>query len=33
MPVINVSWVDAEQYVGWLSRLTGKDYRLPTEAE
>jgi formylglycine-generating enzyme required for sulfatase activity len=33
MPVINVSWRDAKQYVGWLSRLTGKDYRLPTEAE
>lgn len=33
MPVINVSWDDAKQYVGWLSRLTGMDYRLPTEAE
>jgi formylglycine-generating enzyme required for sulfatase activity len=33
MPVINVSWVDAKQYVGWLSRLTGKEYRLLTEAE
>ena len=33
MPVINVSWVDAKQYVGWLSQLTGKGYRLPTEAE
>jgi formylglycine-generating enzyme required for sulfatase activity len=33
MPVINVSWVDAKQYVGWLSQLTGKEYRLPTEAE
>ena len=33
MPVINVSWVDAKQYVGWLSHLTGKEYRLLTEAE
>jgi len=33
MPVINVSWRDAETYVGWLSRLTGKEYRLLTEAE
>src|SRR4029453_7728428 len=28
MPVINVSWVGAKQYVGWLSQLTGKEYRL-----
>ncbi len=33
MPAINVSFVDAKQYVGWLSQLTGKEYRLPTEAE
>jgi formylglycine-generating enzyme required for sulfatase activity len=33
MPVINVSWGDVQQYVGWLSHLTGKEYRLPTEAE
>ncbi len=32
-PVINVSWDDAQSYVGWLSRKTGKPYRLPTEAE
>lgn len=32
-PVINVSWEDAQEYVGWLSRRTGKSYRLPTEAE
>jgi formylglycine-generating enzyme required for sulfatase activity len=31
--VLNVSWDDAKQYVGWLSRLTGKEYRLLTEAE
>jgi formylglycine-generating enzyme required for sulfatase activity len=33
MPVINVSWGDAKQYVGWLSQVTGKEYRLLAEAE
>lgn len=32
-PVINVSWDDAKQYVAWLSRKTGKPYRLLSEAE
>ncbi len=32
-PVINVSWEDATAYAQWLSRTTGKGYRLPTEAE
>ncbi|NBQ71004.1 MAG: formylglycine-generating enzyme family protein, partial [Nitrosomonadaceae bacterium] len=32
-PVINVSWHDAQDYVQWLSKQTGKKYRLPTEAE
>jgi formylglycine-generating enzyme required for sulfatase activity len=32
-PVINVSWGDAKSYVAWLSRKTGKPYRLLTEAE
>jgi formylglycine-generating enzyme required for sulfatase activity len=32
-PVINVSWDDAKTYASWLSRLTGKDYRLLSEAE
>jgi len=32
-PVINVSWDDAKEYVAWLSRKTGKTYRLLTEAE
>ncbi len=32
-PVINVSWADAQQYTAWLSRRTGKRYRLLTEAE
>jgi formylglycine-generating enzyme required for sulfatase activity len=32
-PVINVSWDDAQAYVSWLSRKTGRPYRLPSEAE
>jgi formylglycine-generating enzyme required for sulfatase activity len=32
-PVINVSWHDANQYVEWLRRLTGLDYRLLSESE
>ena len=32
-PVINVSWDDVQQYVGWLSAQTGAEYRLPSEAE
>jgi formylglycine-generating enzyme required for sulfatase activity len=32
-PVINVTWKDAQQYVAWLQRMTGKNYRLLTEAE
>jgi len=31
--VINVSWEDARAYAQWLSKQTGKRYRLPTEAE
>src|SRR5262249_449287 len=31
--VINLSWNDARQYVAWLSRKSGKSYRLLTEAE
>jgi formylglycine-generating enzyme required for sulfatase activity len=32
-PVINVSWDDAQVYIAWLARKTGKTYRLLTEAE
>ena len=33
-PVIRVSWEDiTEQFIPWLSKTTGKQYRLPTEAE
>ncbi len=33
MPVMNVGRDDAEAYCEWLSKKTGKHYRLPTEAE
>jgi formylglycine-generating enzyme required for sulfatase activity/class 3 adenylate cyclase len=32
-PARNLSWLDAKQYVDWLAQLTGKPYRLPSEAE
>jgi formylglycine-generating enzyme required for sulfatase activity len=32
-PVISVTWEDAQQYVAWLSRMTGQTYRLLTESE
>ncbi len=32
-PVINVTWEDAAAYADWLSRQTGRRYRLPSEAE
>ena len=32
-PVGCVSWHDAKAYAAWLSRKTGKPYRLPSEAE
>ncbi len=31
--MINVSWDDAKQYVKWLSKATGKTYRLLSESE
>jgi formylglycine-generating enzyme required for sulfatase activity len=32
-PVVNVTWDDVQQYVKWLSRQTGKQYRLLSESE
>ena len=32
-PVTHVSWNDAKAYCDWLSLKTGKNYRLPSEAE
>ena len=33
VPVVRVDWRDAKAYVTWLSRMTGKAYRLLSEAE
>src|SRR5207302_966450 len=32
-PVVAVSWMEAVSYCEWLSAITGRVYRLPTEAE
>jgi formylglycine-generating enzyme required for sulfatase activity len=32
-PVINITWYDAQRYIGWLAKMTGKPYRMLTEAE
>ena len=32
-PVEEVSWEDAQEFINKLNELTGKNYRLPTEAE
>ncbi len=33
LPIENVSWDDAQQFIKKLNQKTGKNYRLPTEAE
>jgi len=33
MPVTNVSWEDCQAFIKKLNEITGKEYRLPTEAE
>jgi len=32
-PVINIMWYEAQSYVAWLNKVTGKIYRLLSEAE
>ena len=32
-PVVGISWSQAQDYAAWLSRRSGKRYRLPSEAE
>ncbi len=32
-PVVGVNWYEAMAYAAWLAQVTGKGYRLPTEAE
>jgi formylglycine-generating enzyme required for sulfatase activity len=33
LPARDISWDDAQIYVKWLTKISGKPYRLPTEAE
>jgi len=33
LPVVGVTWYEAEAYCKWLRAMTGERYRLPTEAE
>ena len=32
-PVVGVNWYEAMAYAAWLAQVTGRPYRLPTEAE
>ncbi|MBR4937142.1 MAG: formylglycine-generating enzyme family protein [Bacteroidaceae bacterium] len=33
LPVVNVNWFDCQEFIRKLNELTGKQFRLPTEAE
>ena len=32
-PVVNISWDDTQDFTAWLSKITGRSYRLLSEAE
>ena len=32
-PITNINWYDAMAYCKWLSKITGEEYTLPTEAQ
>jgi formylglycine-generating enzyme required for sulfatase activity len=32
-PVVNVNWNEAKQFCAWVSKVTGKEWRLPTNSE
>lgn len=32
-PIMNLSWIEATEYISWINQQTGENYRLPTEAE
>ena len=32
-PVVNISWLDIQDYIKWLNEVTGEVYDLPTEKE
>ncbi len=33
LPVVGISWFEVEAYCNWLSRITARQFRLPTEAQ
>lgn len=33
LPVLNVSWYDCQEFIKKINKMTGKSFRLPTEAE
>jgi formylglycine-generating enzyme required for sulfatase activity len=33
LPISNVTWYDAQAYISWISKKTGKDYQLLTESQ
>ena len=33
LPVVGITWFEMEAYCSWLSHVTGRHFRLPTEAE
>lgn len=33
LPVSNVSWTDCQKFINKLNNITGRNFRLPTEAE
>jgi len=33
LPAVSVTWVDAAEYCAWLSLVSGRPYRLPSESE
>ncbi len=32
-PVTNVNWFDVQNYIAWLGSVSGREFRLPTQAE
>jgi len=32
-PIVNINFLDAMEYIAWLSKISGKKYRLPTSQE
>jgi len=32
-PIINISWLDVQDYIQWLNKVTGEEYALPNEMQ